>query len=188
MMRWIAVLLIACGATLLPRTAAALSISFTPPGQFVGVGGSVTLVLEASALAGAAVGGFDVDVSFDAALFTLTDVTFSGSLGDVGLGEQSTDVVNGIGSVSLGSVSLLDPLALDALQGDPVALVSLTFQAVAIGAGAFVVEAVQLSDAFGAELVIGSVTPATVDVVPEPALAWLLALGAGALAMRRRSG
>jgi hypothetical protein len=185
--RWLAVLVIACGATLLPRTAAALSISFAPPGQFVGVGGSVTLALEASALGGAAVGGYDVDVSFDAALFTLTDVTFSGSLGDVGLGEQLTSVVNGVGSVSLASVSLLDPATLAALQADTVSLVSLTFQAVAVGAGAFVVEAAQLSDEFGAELVIGTVTPATVDVVPEPALATVLALGAGALALRRRS-
>jgi hypothetical protein len=185
-MRWLVVLLLSCVVHLLPRDAAAVSISLTPPGQFVGVGDTFALTLEAGALAGAAVGAFDVDVSFDATRFTFVGVTFGGALGDVGLGEQLTDVVSGAGSVSLASVSLLDPLALAALQGDPVALASLTFQAIAAGAGAFMIEAAQLSDEFAAELAIGSVVTATVDVVPEPGIALLLALGAGALARGRR--
>jgi hypothetical protein len=68
-----------------------------------------------------------------------------------------------------------------------VSLVTLTFQAVASGAGAFSFEFVQLADAFGANLQLASSTPATVDVVPEPALSGLLVLGvAAALARRRR--
>ncbi len=185
-MRYLAVLLLSFGTSLLPRAAAAVSISLTPASQTVNVGDAFTLTLEAGALASAAVGAFDVDVSYDATRVTLVDVTFSSALGDVGLGEQATDVVTGTGSVSLGSVSLLDPITLAALQGDPVALVSLTFEAIASGAAAFGIDTAQLTDAFAAALSIGSQTGATVDV-PEPALAWLLALGAGALAVRRRS-
>jgi len=185
--RWLIVLLLSCGTSWLPRAAAAVSIALGPANQTVNVGDSFTLTLEASALAGAAVGGYDVAISFDATRVTFVGVTFSSSLGDVGLGEQSTDVVSGAGSVSLGSVSLLDPFALAALQGDPVALFSLTFQAIAPGTGLFGIAAAQLSDAFAAALTVANATGASVDIVPEPALAWLLALGAGAVALRRRS-
>jgi hypothetical protein len=89
--------------------------------------------------------------------------------------------------VGLGSVSLLDPFALAALQGDPVALFSLTFQALAPGTGLFGVAAAQLSDAFAAALTVANATGASVDIVPEPALVWLLALGVGAVALRRLS-
>lgn len=186
-MRWLVVLLLSCLANLAPREAAAVSIALLPSQPSVSVGGSLTLTLQASALAGAAVGGFDVDVSWDVTRFALIDVVFGGALGDVGAGDQLTDVVNGIGSVSLGSVSLLDPVTLAALQSDPLALVSLVFEATGAGAGAFGIDAALLSDAFGAALTIGSQTGASVDVVPEPALALLVALGAGALARRQRA-
>ena len=184
-MRWLVVLLLSCVANLAPRDAAAVSIALVPSQPSVAVGDPVTLTLRASALAGAAVGAFDVDLSFDAALFTLLDVTFGSALGDVDAGEQLTDVVNGTGSVSLGSVSLLTPGELAALVTDPLVLVSLTFEATGAGAGAFGIEAALLSDAFAAALPIGSQTGVTVDVVPEPALALLLAVGAVALARGR---
>jgi hypothetical protein len=135
-----------------------------------------------SALAGAAVGAFDVDVSFDPALFALQTTSFALSLGDPGLGEALTSLVSGAGSVTVASVSLLDPITLAALQGDTVALVTFTFEALTAGAGAFAIEAAQLSDEFAAELTIGSVSPATVDVVPEPGFV-LLAFGASGLAL-----
>jgi hypothetical protein len=186
-MRWLVVLLLSCAAHLAPREAAAVSIALVPSQPSVNVGDSLTLTLEVSALAGAAVGGFDVDVSWDATRFTLIDVSFGGGLGDVGAGEQLTDVVTGASSVSLGSVSLLDPGELAGLLTDPLVLVSLVFQATGAGAGGFGIDAALLSDAFAAALPIGSQTGATVDVVPEPALALLLGLGAGALARRRRA-
>jgi hypothetical protein len=186
-MRWLVVLLLSCLANLAPREAAAVSIALLPSQPSVNVGGPLTLTLQASALAGAAVGGFDVDLTYDASRFTLIDVVFGGALGDVAAGDQLTDVVSGTGTVSLGSVSLLDPVALALLQTDPLALVSLLFEATAPGAGAFGIEAALLSDAFGAALTIGSQTGTSVDVVPEPALALLLALGAGALVRRRRA-
>ena len=185
-MRWLVVLLLSCVANLAPREAAAVSIALVPSQPSVAVGESFTLTFEASALAGAAVGAFDVDVSFDPALFTLLSVTFGSALGDVGAGDQLTDVVNGTGSVSLGSVSLLDAGTLAGLVTDPLVLVSLTFEATGAGSGAFGIEAALLSDAFAAALAIGSQTGATVDAVPEPALALLLGLGAGAFARRRR--
>ena len=181
-MRWLVVLLLSCVANLAPREAAAVSIALFPSQPSVNVGDPVTLTLRASELAGAAVGGFDVDVSYDATRFTLIDITFGGALGDVLAGDQLTDVVTGLGTVSLGSVSLLDPVTLAGLQTDPLTLVSLLFEATAPGAGAFGIGAALLSDAFGAALTIGSQTGTSVDVVPEPALAWLLALGAAALA------
>jgi MYXO-CTERM domain-containing protein len=184
-MRSLAVLFLCFAVHALPRAAAAVSISLVPSSATVNVGDTVTIALEVSALAGAAVGGFDVDVSFDPSRFTWVDVVWSGALGDVGAGEQLPgDVVAGPGSVNVASVSLLDPVTLAGLQGDPLTIVSLTFQATAAGTGAFALTA-QLADAFAGGLPLGSQTGTSVDVVPEPALATLLALGALALARRR---
>jgi hypothetical protein len=174
-----------CLALAAPLSAEAASIAVTPPNQFVSVGGSFSVTLEASALGGAAIGGFDIDLGFDATRFSFVSAVFGGALGDPAV-DQATDVVPGAGVVSLGSVSFLDPTELAALQTGTVSLVTLTFEAIATGAGAFTVEFVQLADAFGAELQVVNLTPATVDVVPEPALAWLLAVAAGAALARRR--
>jgi hypothetical protein len=184
-MRQLVVLLLACAVQLAPRESAAVSIALVPSAPSVAVGDSFTLTLEVSALAGAAVGAFDVDVSFDPALFALVGVSFGFALG--GAGEQLTDVVNGTGSVSLGAVSLLTPGELAALVTDPLVLATLTFEATSAGSGAFGIADALLSDAFAAGLATTSQTGATVDAVPEPALALLLALGAGALARRRRA-
>jgi len=188
-MRWLVVLLLSLVVHAVPNAASAVSISLVPSSASLNVGDSVTLALEVGALAGAAVGAYDVALSFDAARFTLTGVTFSSALGDIGAGEQLTDVVSGAASVSLGSVSLLEPALLVALQTDPLTIVSLTFQAMSAGAGAFGIDTVLLSDAFGAGLAVGTRTGTTVDVVPEPALglALLLALGAAAVARRRQA-
>jgi hypothetical protein len=176
---------LALAAPLLPRGAEAVSIAVTPPNQAVSVGGSFSVTLEASALAAAAIGAFDVDLGFDATRFAFVSAVFGSQLGDVGV-DQLTDVVPGAGVVSLGSVSLLDPTELAARQPGTVSLVTLTFQATALGAGAFAVDFVQLADAFGAELQVANLTPATVDVVPEPRLGWLALGAAVGLARRRR--
>lgn len=185
-MRWLVVLLLSCTVALAAREADAVSIALVPSQPSVNAGDPLELTLEASALAGDAVGAFDVDLGFDPALFALVGVSFGGGLGDVLAGDQLTDVVSGAGSVSLGAVSLLDPVELAGLQSDPLALVTLTFQALAAGSAAFTIDAALLSDAFAAALAIESATGTTVEVVPEPALAWLLAVAAGGLARRRR--
>jgi hypothetical protein len=179
-------LCLALAAPLLPRSAEAINLTIFPQNQFVAVGGQFSLTLEASALEGAAIGGFDIDLGFDDTRFAFVSALFGSALGEVGGGDQLTDVVPGAGVVSLGSVSLLDPIELAARQLGTVSLVSLTFQALATGAGAFTFDFIQVSDAFGAELQVINATPATVDVVPEPALGWLLALGGAAGAARRR--
>jgi hypothetical protein len=186
-MRWPVVLLLAAVAQLSPRAAAAVSIAVVPSQTSLNVGDSLSVTLEASALAGAAVGAFDVDLGFDPARFSLSGVTFGSALGDVGAGEQLTDVVSGTGSVSLGTVSLLDPVTLAGLQTDPLALVTLVFEAVGAGTGAFTIDAALLSDAFAAALAIDGQTGASVEVVPEPALALLLVFTAGAFGRRGRA-
>jgi hypothetical protein len=188
-MRWLVLMLLSLVVHGMPNAASAVSISLVPSNSSVNVGDSFTVAVEVAALAGAAVGAFDVSLSFDSARFALTGVTFSSVLGDIGAGEQLTDVVSGAASVSLGSVSLLEPALLAALQTDPLTIVSLTFQAVGAGAGAFGIDTVLLSDAFGAGLAVGNRTDATVDVVPEPVLALALgfALGAAAFARWRRA-
>jgi len=190
-MRPLALLLPCLLALALPRATQAVSIALDPPSQAVDRGDTFTLTLPASALAGAAIGAFDVDVSFDAAHVAFVGAAFSNALGDLALGDALPDVVPGAGTLNLASVSLLDPITLAALQGDPVALVTLTFQATAAGAAAFGLDSALLSDAFAVALVLESKTGATVDV-PEPGAALLvlgplLALATGAALRRGRA-
>ena len=186
-MRWLVVLLLSCVANLAPREAAAVSIALLPSQPSVNVGDSLTLTLQASALAGAAVGGFDVDVTYDAARFTLIDVTFGGALGDVAAGDQLTDVVSGTGTVSLGSVSLLDPVTLAGsrrIRSPSCRSCSRRRRRAPARSGS----APRCSRTPSARRSRSGARRATsVDVVPEPALALLLALGAGALVRRRRA-
>jgi hypothetical protein len=170
-----------------PGAARAVSIALTPAAPAVALGGPVTLTLEASALAGAAVGAYDVDLSFDPARFAFVSASFGAALGDASLGEQLSDVIAGAGTLNLAAVSLLDPVALAALQGDPVALVSITFQTLAAGTAVVFVDGALLSDAFAAALTIDDQTGASVDVVPEPALALALGLAAAVLLAARRA-
>jgi hypothetical protein len=189
MMRWLALGLLCCSVPFWPREAAAVSIALTPASSSVALGDPVTLTLEVGALAGAAVGGFDVDLSFDAAKLGFLSASFGSALGDPGLGEQLGDVVAGTGTLNLASVSLLDPVALAALQGDPVQLVTLTFTTLAPGSPVLMIDGALLSDAFAAALTVDSQEGASVDVVPEPelALALLLAAAVAGLAGRAQS-
>jgi hypothetical protein len=182
------VLALALTASLsLPGAARAISLTLVPSAPSVALGDPLTVTLQASALAGAAVGAFDVDLGFDPARLAFLSASFGAALGDVSLGEQLTDVIAGAGTLNVAAVSLLDPVALAALQGDPVALVSITFQTLAAGTGAVSVDAALISDAFAAALAVDDRTGASVEVVPEPALALALALAAAAFLAARRA-
>lgn len=179
---------LAClGALLLPSSALAATLSLAPTPISVVQGDSFVIDLRISDLAGAEVGGFDVDFAFDPALLSFSGVTFSTQLGDEALGQILTDVLTGAGSLNLAAVSLLSAAALDALQADPVLLASLTFEAVSAGSGSLSISSAELADALAAGIPLGAFVPVPVTVaIPEPAT-WLpLAAGLALLARRRR--
>jgi hypothetical protein len=179
---------LAClGALLLASSAQAATLSLSPTPISVVQGDSFVLDLRISDLAGAEVGGFDVDLAFDSALLSFSSVTFSTLLGDEALGQILTDVIPGASTLNVAAVSLLSAAALDALQADPVLLASLTFQALSPGSGSILISSAELTDALAAGITLGAFAPVPVTVaIPEPAT-WLpVALGLALLARRRR--
>ncbi|WP_326538574.1 PEP-CTERM sorting domain-containing protein [Pseudorhodoferax sp.] len=131
-----------------------------------------------------AVGGFELELLYDAALWSPSGVQFSQFLGDLSNFEALTDFDFSVaGVVKLLSISLLgpfDPLPLSAIQpvdGSPFLLATVSFDAMGSGLGGFRLGHVTLLDEFGEQI----------QVVPEPSTVATLSLGLLALvAVRRR--
>lgn len=136
------------------------------------VGDAFTVEVEVSDLgAGAAVGVYDLDVSFDESLVTLNGVVFGAGLDVLGLGSIQFDTP-GVGKVNLFELSLDLADDLLALQPDSFVLATMTFTAASGGSGAFGLSVNAIGDASGDPLV-ASVQEASVSIVqgssvPEP--------------------
>jgi len=109
--------------------ARAASIQLIPGSQTVSPGNTVSLDLLVSDLAGAVIGDYDFDISYDAAVLTLDSFALTGALGSIP-GGQALDFSLGLvspGVLNLAVVSTLTAAQLDVLQGDPVTLAALAF-------------------------------------------------------------
>jgi hypothetical protein len=181
--KWLACAWIA----LLPGAAGAVSLSLVPTPVEVTVGTGFALNLRIENLAGASVGGFDVDFAFDPTQISFVGATFASLLGDVGLGEALTDVIVGAGTLNVSSVSLLSPQALALLQGDPLLLATLSFQAVGPGSSSILITNAEVSDARASAVSLDSFAPVPVHVaVPEPTALLPLSLGLALVLLRLR--
>jgi len=179
---------LACaGFALLPGAAAAATLSLVPTPIAVTQGNGFVLDLRIGDLAGAEVGGFDIDVAFDPTQVSFTGATFSILLGDAGVGEALTDVISGSGTLNVAAVSLLSPQALDLLQGDPLLLATLSFLAIAPGSSSIQITGAELSDANAAAISLGDFAPVPVQIaVPEPTALLPVSVGIALMLVRRR--
>lgn len=153
----------------------AISLDLVPNSPTVMAGDllDVDVVISGLVAGGSpSVGAFDLDVSFDPAILSPTDVTFGPFLGDPNLFEALTDFTFLPGIVDLAEVSLLSSAELDALQPDPFTLATLSFSAFASGTTTLTFSQIIIDDAFGNKIPI-----------PEPSTLPLLGAGlAGLLA------
>lgn len=133
------------------------------------------------------VGAYDFDLSFDPSIASFAGFTYHPFLGV--LEDDEVIVASGAtgSTIDIAAVSLLDGASLVALQPASFALGSITL--VAVGPGAFALAFTQslVSDVNGFDLALTQVDGASVQVVPEPGTAWLLAGGLAGLAARRRT-
>jgi hypothetical protein len=137
-------------------------------------------------------GGFDFVLGFSPLLVGLSDAGPDVFLGDTLAFEAFFGLVYGLDTVQISEVSLLEPGALQALQGDSSGnlfrLAKLTFQANAPGLAQFAFTQISLTDpqanpisaaSVGTSVLIREGTESPVPV-PEPAT-WTLLLAAGSM-------
>jgi hypothetical protein len=179
---------LACAVlALLPGAAAAATLSLVPTPISVTQGDGFVLDLRIGNLAGAEVGGFDIDLAFDSTQVSFVGATFSTLLGDAGVGEVLTDVISGSGTLNVAAVSLLSPQALDLLQGDPLLLATLNFLAIAPGSSSILITSAELSDEVAGAITLDSFDPVPVQIaVPEPTALLPVSVGIALMLFQRR--
>lgn len=176
---------------------AQVTLQLVPSSPAAPPGGSVDIAVEVSGLGNLvapSIGVFDLDVTFDPALFSFAGVSFGALLGDPGAAEAITGSTPGASDVNVLEVSLLLPAQLVALQPDTFTLFTLTFDNLAQGIGAFDAMVVSLGDE-NANPLMATIVPATVQAqsisdIPTLGSAGvvtlvLLLLSGGLLVLRR---
>lgn len=156
--------------------AQAVEIGLEPASIFAGTGDTIALDLVVSGLGDYApdsLGGFDISIGFDPAIFAFTSYTLGGYLGDLSLLE-ALDIGFGDlgGAVNIAEVSLLSALELDALQPGAFTLATLNFNVIDLAAGEVsqfsVLPDAVLADANGNALAAGTGAVARVEGVGAP--------------------
>lgn len=179
-----------CACTLLGALAAtdaqAATLSFKLPAHPLQPGQAFSVDLDVAGLTpNRPVVFFDVDVLFPTTGLSWGGTTLGSALGDIGLGQAANTSLPpdlGNGTLNMSVLSLLPDLG---AQPASFTLGSIGFTALQPGTYTLDLGFVALEDMLG-QLITVQAVQGTVSVVPEPASAWLLALGAAALAWRLR--
>lgn len=177
--------------------AQAILLAFTPSSQTVASGSMASVSLSIAGLDGAtALGGFDLDISFNPAILSLRGVSF----GDPSLGDQldlggrgavicspgydaflscPADLAGGM--INLFELSLDTADALNDFQLDGFILATLWFEALSPGQSNLSVIRLVLPDALGGGLIAGiqsgRITVAAPNAIPAPSSLALLVVG-----------
>lgn len=161
-----------CAAWLgLPLAASATTIAIEPGAPVVGLGDPVTAVISISGLGDSApesLSIFDIDVSFDPTILSLTSVGFGGQLG-----LSLASITEGLGSVNLFELSFTSVSDLDTAQPGSFTLATLSFDTLAAGTSSLGLSTIQLGNALGNPIqavALGSSVDVEVprDPIPEP--------------------
>lgn len=168
----------------IPGHAAVVTVN--PAATSTVVGQSLLVAVDISDLVdgGApSLGAFDIDVSFDPAVLSFTQITFGTGLDVLGLGGNLQQGTEGSGIVNAFELSLDSIDDLNTLQPGAFALFTLTFQALSAGTSNLSLTLNSLADADGIEIAATTVgSSIEVAPVPLPAAGWMLLSGLLSLA------
>jgi Cohesin domain len=171
----------------------AVAIKLIPATQEVQLGTSVEVKVGIEGLSDQqqpALSAFDLDISFDPLILQFSNAIF----GDPILGDQLLLINSGFsaatpgsGTVNITELSFDSPSDLNALQANQFILATLVFNTKKTGISPLGLSINALGDENGNPL-IASVANGTINVqaVPTPALAPMLSLTMGAVALRRK--
>ena len=176
---------------------AAVILSMEPGGTEAIPGDTVVLDLVISGLgAGGAdsLGDFDLDLFYDPAALSVTSISLTGLLGDVGLGEAIDLSLgdDGFGTIALTLISTLLDFELDAIQPGSFSLATIEFSVDVLADGTStevgIASVFGLGDALGDPLSLMGTGSAFIrnGVVNEPAILGLIALPLLILMRRQR--
>lgn len=179
-----------CFAALLGICAAvpgqAAVVAIHPATTSAAVGQSVLVDVDISDLvdgAAPSLGAFDIDLHFDPAVLTLTQLTFGDGLNVLGLGGNPQEVTEGTGVVNAFELSLDASDDLNTLQSGAFTLFTLTFQAISAGTAELSLTLNSLANAEAFEIAATSAgSSIEVAPVPLPAAVWMLLSGLVGLA------
>ena len=123
----------AVAALLVAGVAEAAVVSLIPSTTSVASGSQLTVEVVVAGLgSGQVVGGFDLDIVFDASILSASNVIFGTSLGLNGVNQFSSSILSA-GRIDLAAVSLLSGVDLIALQTGSFSIAQLTFDALVSG-------------------------------------------------------
>lgn len=193
--RLICTMLLGAAGFAVPAYGAVLSTTVSTPAATTGQLFSMDVIVSGLS-AGQTVGGFDLDLLFDAGLLNPIEVTFGDALGVVDA-DQFTSTVTSPGRIDFAAVSLLNEAALQALQTDSFALAHFVFQAIGPGTATFSFDTAPpgllLSDQSGNAITLAGISGATIVLsaptgsVPEPGSLSLLVAAALLAPWQRRA-
>ena len=173
----------------------AFTLSVVPQSSTVNVGGTVSVDVVASDLAGAAqtLGDYDLNLSFDSSVLSFSSIVFGTGLSVTGVPSLIQDYITGTGVVNPFESSFESVADLETLQPDAFTLFTITFNALSAGTSSLTLGVNALGNASGQALSFdalngGSISVAGAPAVPVPAAAWLLLsglAGVGSLVRRR---
>lgn len=166
--------------------ARAVTITLLPEQGTVQIGSTTLVDVVASGLSespsGGAIGGYDLNVTFDPTLLSWSSTTFNSGLDVTGRGDLRDSILSEPGKLETFEVSFDSPQDLATLQPDSFVLFSIGLTGIARGTSALELGILSLTDESGAPLA-ADVQGASVAVapVPLPAAGWLLLSGLGSL-------
>jgi hypothetical protein len=162
-------------------TASAITLSFDPSSQNVGVGDPVSVDLRISGLENDILSGFDLEISFDDSILSFQ--SFTVGPGPTGLdpfgldfGALSYGFDLGFGTAAVGDLSLETDATLQFFQPDSFVLGTLNFNALSWGTSALDISSFLLAGELALPL-DADVQSGSVSVVPVPAAIWLFGTG-----------